>query len=229
MIPFVSSLIAGQVEGMIRRNVRRSFYGVNGLGKERIPEGPCIFVPNHHGWHDGYVMYLVMRQLNKPVLDWIAEYDAFPLFGLIGGMPFPAHDAVRRAQTIRQTIRRMRTEGRSLMLFAESELHRPPELREFGRALEVVAKGVPEAAVIPVAIRYEASLHERPEVFVSLGQPMEPGPDLSRRTRLAVQRLLDTQRMQILHQPDAFTEWHRGTRDVNERLDLRRFMFWRRR
>ena len=115
----------------------------------------------------------------------------------------------------------MREKDRSLMIFAESELHRPPQLRKFGRALELVASKVPGVTVYPVAIRYDMSLHERPEAFMAVGEAMELGPDLSLRTRLAVQKLLDRTIVQIGHEPDVFKTLAEGTLDVNERWDFR--------
>lgn len=211
-----------QVDAMIRRSVRKGFHNVLWVPpKLPIPE-PAVFVPNHHGWHDGYVMYLALAQLGlKGYRDWIAEYDAFPLFGRIGGMPFPPGDPARRATTIRQTIRLMREEELSLMLFAEGTLHRPPGLLPFGKSLELVAGKVEKATVIPVAIRYELALHERPECFIVFGDPVERGPDLARRTRLEVAALLDTLAARRVTDPEAFRVLHAGTKDVNERMDMR--------
>ncbi len=238
-----SDFIGRQVAGMIRRSVKSRFRAVYlNVSSDPLPE-KCIFVPNHHGWHDGYVMFHVLEALQRPFLDWITEFDAFPLFAKVGGMPFPADDATRRAKTIRETIRRMNEDGRSLLLFAESHLHRGPQLLEFGKALELLANKVPDAAVVPVAIRYDMSLHERPECFVSVGAPVpriKPvegsiDPDfpnrtapiaelsLADRTRLAVRELLDQTNAKIEHDPEAFGLLVAGTLDVNERMDMRRF------
>ncbi|AIE84500.1 putative acyltransferase [Fimbriimonas ginsengisoli Gsoil 348] len=209
------------VDRMIRRSVRRTFRGVY-WQPPQLPVGePAIFVPNHHGWHDGYVMYLALSQLGlRGFHDWIEEFDRFPLFGKIGGMPFPSDDPVRRAATIRRTIRLMKGDRRSLMLFAEGILHRPPELLPFGKSLDLLVKKVPDAVVIPVGIRYEHSMHERPEAFLRFGEPMEEGPEMSRRTRLAVAKQLDRIAVDLSVAPDRFQLLHAGTKDVNERMQL---------
>jgi len=210
------------VDRMIRRSVRRSFRGVYWIPPATPVAQPAIFVPNHHGWHDGYVMYLALRQLGLVgIHDWIAEYDAFPLFGKIGGMPFPANDPSRRASTIRRTIRHMKDEGHSLLLFAEGVLHRPPKLMPFGKSLDLLVRQVPNAVVIPVGIRYEHAMHERPECYVNFGAPMEAGPEIGRRTRLEVAALLDRIAATLIVSPESFSELHEGTRDVNERMSLR--------
>ena len=211
-------LLGRAVDAMVRRSVRKSFHHVDWIPPGPLPDGPAIFVANHHGWHDGYLMYLAITALDRRVLDWIQAYDSFPLFGRIGGMPFPAHDAAVRAATIRRTVRLMRDEGRSLMLFAEGVLHRPPELLPFGKSLELVA-GKTGATVVPVGIRYELSTHERPEAILSFGPPVEAGPDLSPRTRLAVAAELDRAAALLARSDAPLPRLLSGTPDVNERWD----------
>lgn len=210
------------VDRMIRRSVRKAFHTVRWAPPRETLSPPVVFVANHHGWHDGYLMYLAATRLGIRVVDWIAEFDAFPLFSKVGGMRFPPDDPAARAATIRRTIRLMR-EGRSLLLFAEGTLHRPPALLPFGKALETVVKGVPEARVVPVSIRYELSMHERPEAWVRFGAPVPGGAGLAERTRLTVAEGLDALAGEIRFAPERFETLAEGTLDVNERWDVRRF------
>lgn len=210
------------VGGMIRRSVRRSFRGVYWIPPSSPLPQPSILSPNHHGWHDGYLMYHVIRALDLQCLDWITEFDAFPLFSKVGGMPFPADDPHRRAATVRTTIRRMIAERVNLVMFAEGDLHYPPDLLPMGKALKSVAKAVPGCSIVPVAIKYEMALHERPEAFILIGSPLEPSDDIQVRTRDALQALLAEAAFRIRQRPDEWVELVRGKRDVNERWDMRR-------
>lgn len=133
-------------------------------------------------------------------------------------MPYPLNDLKRRSTTVKRTIRLMREEGWSLLLFAEAHLHYPPDLLPFGRALEVVAEKVPGSQVIPVGIRYEMAMHERPEAFISFGDPVPLGEGLAERTREAVQSVLE----QMKPGAKEFQVLAKGTLDVNERWDMRR-------
>ncbi len=217
----VQGVVGWAVDRMIRRSVRKAFHTVYWSDPPHDLMRPAILVVNHHGWHDGYLMYLAATKLGLPVVDWIQEYDAFPFFGAIGGMPFPADDPVRRTQTLRKTVRAMRQSNTSLILFAEGTLHRPDSLLPFGKSLEWVVSKVPGATVIPVAIRYEHSMHERPEAYVSFGKPVPFGDSLAFRTRLEVASLLDRLRVLSLLERDRLEVLFEGTKDVNERMDMR--------
>jgi 1-acyl-sn-glycerol-3-phosphate acyltransferase len=214
-------MLGWAVDRMIRRSVRKSFHTVFWLKPLYELPRPCILVANHHGWHDGYLMYLAATRLGLPVVDWIQEFDAFPPFGAIGGMPFPANDPFRRTQTIRRTIRLMRQSGTSLILFPEATLHRPDSLLPFGKALELVAAKVPGVTVVPVALRYELAMHERPEAYVSFGTPVPIGDRLASRARLEVASLLGRLRATIAFDSERLEVLATGTKDVNERMDMR--------
>lgn len=209
------------VDGMIRRSVRARFRRLYWIPPD-VVVSPTIFVPNHHGWHDGYVMYHALTALNLRFHDWIAEYDAFPMFGKVGGMPFPENDLNRRTQTIRKTMRLMAQEKHSLLLFAEQHLHRGPQVWPMGRALELLAEKVPGVQVVPVAVRYDLSIHERPECYLKFGKPVEGGPDLPHRTRLALLTEMDRLETTLRLEPEVFQVLAKGTLDVNERWDVRR-------
>jgi 1-acyl-sn-glycerol-3-phosphate acyltransferase len=209
------------VDRMIRSSIRSRFRNLYWLPPSMPLNGPVILAANHHGWHDGYVMYHAVTQLHLPSMMWVEEFQAFPLFRHVGAMPFPRSSASDRAATIRKTVRQMQEGDRSLVIFPEGVLHRGPALLPFAKSLEFVAEKVPKALVIPVALRYDASLHERPECFIGFGDPVERGKDLSERTRLAVKSLLDIVAVKMAHSPDAFALLATGKEDVNERWDMR--------
>lgn len=213
-----NGLVGRMVGGMIRRSVRKRFHTVYWRSDAGQIEPPAILYANHHGWMDGYLMFHLIERLGLECVDWIEEFDAFPLFAKIGGIRFAKGDPMGRAKAIRQTIRLMR-EGRSLVLFPEGVLHRPPGIRAFGRALEVVAENVPGVTLVPVAIHTELSMHERPEAWLSLGEPHRFESLRSSAMRLGEQ--LDELRC-LVSKGREFEVLAKGTPDVNERWDMRR-------
>lgn len=207
--------IGRQVGSMIRRSVRRRFHKVYARGIDNPLSAPAVLYANHHGWMDGYVMFHVVSALGLPSVDWIEEFDAFPLFRTVGGMPFPRGDSAARAATVRQTIRLMNQDKRSLVVFPEGTLHRPPNLLPLGKALSTIARHVPHASFVPVAIAYEMSLHERPEAWISIGPPHPFAGVSDCQTRLQTE--LDSLRSDI-GATKGFIALSPGTADVNERM-----------
>lgn len=210
------------MDRMIRSSVRRRFRSVRLLSCAGGVAAPCILVANHHGWHDGYLMHLLAARLGLPAELWIREFDAFPLFRLVGGLPFPDGDANRRAGSIRHSIRGLRQGHACLVMFPEGELHRAPELMPFLPALAKVAALVPNAAIVPVGIRYEMGIHERPEAYVSVGERLRGGECLAEEARASVRHELERIECELRTGGHEFEVLAVGARDVNERMDMRR-------
>ncbi len=213
-------IIGRAVGGMIRRTVKSRLRNLYWSPPKDPLKQPVIFYANHHGWLDGYLMFEALTKLDIRFLDWIEEFDSFPLFSKVGGMRFAKGDLIGRANTVRTTIKTMRAESRSLILFPEGILHRPPSLLPFGRSLEVVANKVPKASLVPVAIYYELSMHERPEAWLSFGEPHHFESMIHCENTLRQQ--FESLRASVGNQ-DSFQVLAKGTPSVNERMSMKRF------
>ncbi len=178
-----------------------------------LPEPPGILYANHHGWMDGYLMFHLVERMGLRCVDWIEEFDQFPLFRWVGGIRFAKGEPLARASAIRRTISLMRDGSQSLVIFPEGVLHRPPGVLPFGRAIDLVARKT-GAWAMPVAIRYEMSVHERPEAFLSVGLA-EPWLGLQEAQKKLEEQLSTLHQLQGEH--DRFEQLVSGTRDVNER------------
>ncbi len=213
-------IIGRAVGGMIRRTVKSRLRNLYWSPPKEALSQPVIFYANHHGWLDGYLMFEALTKLDIRFLDWIEEFDSFPLFSKVGGMRFAKGDLIGRANTVRTTIKTMRAESRSLILFPEGILHRPPSLLPFGRSLEVVANKVPNASLVPVAIYYELSMHERPEAWMSFGIP-HSFKSLGE-CEETLQHNLNGLVFDIGKEV-SFEVLSKGTPSVNERMSMKRF------
>lgn len=212
--------IGKMVGAMIRRSVRQRFRAVYWVPPSTLPEGSIIWAANHHGWHDGYLMFHVVEALGKRSLDWIAEFDAFPLFAHAGGMPFPPDKPEVRAATLKKTVRLMKTDGRSLILFPEGTLHEPPEVWSLGDSLAWLGAKVPAATVLPVGLVYRMSKHERPQAYIQFSSRTFQHPLDLDEIRHEMQRVVNEIQVSIEDE----SRWQtlvQGTRDVNERWDFR--------
>ena len=213
-------IIGKIVGGMIRRTVQTRLRNLYWSPPAQVIQSPAIFYANHHGWLDGYLMFHVVAKLEMRSLDWIEEFDTFPLFAKVGGMRFAREDVIGRANTIRTTIKIMRSEKRSLILFPEGVMHRPGDLLPFGRALETVASKVPDATLVPVAIVYELSMHERPEGWISIGKPHK-FDSLAQCEEVLGSELVSLR--ESIKTNKAFELLAKGTPSINERMSMKRF------
>ena len=212
-------MIGRLVGTMIRRSVRQRYRNVHWRAVDLPIHAPAILYANHHGWMDGYLMFHLCLRLDLVCVDWIEEFDTFPLFRHVGGMPYRKGDVANRVATVRATIHEM-ANGRSLVLFPEGVMHRPPDVLPCGKALATIARRVSEVSLVPVAIVQEMSLHERPEAWLSVGVPHRYESLAHCEATLAanLQSLREDVRL-----GSPFDVLARGTPSVNERLSLKRF------
>lgn len=208
--------IGRAVGAMIRRNLKKNFHTLYWSPPDQPLKAPVLFACNHHGWHDGYVMFAVAEKLDLPCYAWIERYDAFPLFKYIHGLPYRRGKATERATTIRQTQKGMNSKGMSAALFPEAILHPGPDVRKFGEAITELAKAVPDLSLVPTAIHYRKDIHERPEAFVKFAQPLSAKFRDAKNARDVVESLLTDMRSDPDLRKRMSVLMH-GTKDVDER------------
>ncbi|MDX1420035.1 MAG: 1-acyl-sn-glycerol-3-phosphate acyltransferase, partial [Rubricoccaceae bacterium] len=178
---------------LVLRDLRRRFRRVVWIGEPpALPEGPVVVYANHHAFHDGYLLWhLLGHRLGRPFVLWMEQWDAVPLFGPLGALPFPAGDARRRAATVRETARRMTQDPKTVFLLFPEGVLGPPDagLAPFRSDLTRLARLLPDATRWwPAAVRVTWWGDERPTALLT-GGPLHDHPDGEERARL--QALLD--------------------------------------
>jgi hypothetical protein len=105
---------------------------------------------------------------------WMEELDRFPFLAPLGALPFPAADPARRVTTMRRTIRAMRDDpNTALLYFPEGELHDADDgVASFPASrLTRLHRALPAASWWPVALRLGGSHETRPIVWLTGAQP----------------------------------------------------------
>lgn len=199
---------------MLRRDLRNAFRRVCLVGEapELRPGFPLVIYANHHNYYDGHLLGLLIdRFLQRELLFWMAEWDQFPFFAPVGGMPFPRDDARRRSATIRRTIRRFEEQpDYALVYFPEGRLHPAEEgVLPFDEDLFVrFGRLVPEMQWLPVALHVTWRKEARPTALIATGAPHPPGAGDARER---LQNLLDTLRApKCLNAGQTLVEGKRG-------------------
>jgi acyl-[acyl-carrier-protein]-phospholipid O-acyltransferase/long-chain-fatty-acid--[acyl-carrier-protein] ligase len=127
--------------------VGRIFYRVSAIGREQVPEGGVLLLPNHITWVDAIVLQLAFRRPIRFILDEAVYRNGFlhPFLHALGCIPISqrkAKDAMREAAACIRA-------GEIVCLFPEGELSRRGSLLRLRRGYEIIARHA-EAPVVPV-------------------------------------------------------------------------------
>jgi 1-acyl-sn-glycerol-3-phosphate acyltransferase len=191
-----------------RRMLRRAFARV-WVGGAPLPldDGPNIVFLNHSAWwdpilchflshdvfrRDGYGLMEGAQLLKYPFFRRIGCFGAVGPDGEPGALgPEDARGlALYAAATLRGGPRR------TLWIFPQGALLPPRVALAFRSGVARLSRAVPEAPLLPLAVRYELRAEERPEVFVRVGEPVRggtlTGDSPARATRRLEARLRET-------------------------------------
>lgn len=166
--------------------IGRLFYRVSTIGREQVPEGGVLLLPNHITWVDAIVLQLAFRRPIRFILDEAVYRNRFlhPFLRALGCIPISQRKA---KDAMREAAARIR-EGEIVCLFPEGELSRRGSLLRLRRGYEIIARHA-EAPVVPVWLdrlwgsifsfkggRYFTKLpREIPyPVTVAFGRPLPP-------------------------------------------------------
>ncbi len=125
----------------------RMIYRVSTFGRERLPQGGFLLLPNHITWVDAIVLSLACSRPIRFIIDEGVYRNRFlnPFFHAIGCIPITARKA---KNAMREAIARIRA-GEIVCLFPEGELSRTGSLLRLRRGYEIIARES-EAPVVPV-------------------------------------------------------------------------------
>ncbi|MEM7680840.1 MAG: lysophospholipid acyltransferase family protein [Planctomycetota bacterium] len=206
-----------------------------------VPSVHTAVYLNHPSWWDPMAAVVVARAMFRdqqhyaPIdADMLAAYpllDRFGFFGVDRGSPRGA------AAFFRTSSRILEDPGRMLWLTAQGRFadvrDRPVGLMP---GLAHLARRLPGLQARPLAVEYGFWEQSKPEMFLSLGDPVGPPPDPSSTEAWSVAlEAAITQQMDALsdavrsRDPDRFTTLNAGRSGVGGAYDLgRRFVAWAR-
>jgi len=172
---------ASHARGRIRATFGRT--RVFGLARAReiVREAPVLVVSNHTSWWDPLVILHASQHLFDA--DGHALMDAknlrkLPFFALVGAFGVDLDKPADGAAAIKYAARLLDRPGRLVWVFPQGR-ERPITERPLGfrPGAAEIARVARRARALPVALRYEFSGEERPELYISIGEPMAPERD----------------------------------------------------
>ena len=122
-------------------------YRVSSFGKEKLPAGGFLLLPNHLTWVDAVVLQLACpRPIRFIVFDEIYKQRWLnPIFRAVGALPISS----RRAKDAVKTASEALQAGEVVCIFPEGELSRTGMLLRLKRGYELIARAA-DAPVVPV-------------------------------------------------------------------------------
>jgi chlorobactene lauroyltransferase len=137
-------------------------------------DGPSTALLNHSAWWDPiltlYLSHDVFRRDGYGIMQG-AQLERYPFFRRIGcfGASSDGLEDVRALATYAASVLRDGTR-RTLWLSPQGELLPTRAPLSFRSGAARLVRAVPEAPVVPVAVRYEFRAEQRPECFVRVGE-----------------------------------------------------------
>lgn len=189
MIPAHNFPLGGRlVEWLIHSSFRKYFdrihFRTRGNYDETVLTQPLIMCANHSSWWDGYVARLVETQLGVDAYLMMeeAQLRRYFFFSWIGCFSVNRQDARSALQSLQYAARLLKERPRRFVwLFPQGEIspndHRP---LEFFTGAAHLARATSPSLLCPVAIRIEFLAEQRPDLFISLGEPLRIGPEETR-------------------------------------------------
>jgi 1-acyl-sn-glycerol-3-phosphate acyltransferase len=174
--PLFDAWFAGHARGRIHASFAR--LRAHGLDRARAlaAGAPLLVVSNHTSWWDPLVILHASRHLLGA--DGHALMDAknlrrLPFFALVGAFGVDLDDAGDGAAAIRYAARLLDRPGRLVWIFPQGRevpvTVRPLGFRPGSAEIARVAK---RAVTIPAALRYEHAGTEKPDLYLSFGEPL---------------------------------------------------------
>lgn len=175
--PVGKKLVEWLIDSSFRTHFDRIHFRMRGTYTEEQFRLPLIACANHFSWWDGYVAKLVERQLKTDAYLMMeeAQLRRYFFFTWVGCFSVNRQDARSAMQSLQYAAHLLKEKPRRMLwLFPQGEIS-PNDRRPlvFFSGAAHLARMTSPVLLCPVATRIEFLAEQRPDLFISLGEPIE--------------------------------------------------------
>lgn len=182
--------------------LKKSFFRIHIRGEEnfmlRDSGLPSIIYANHSNWWDGLIAFYLSRtiwNIDAYVMMDFEQMKKYKFFRRIGVFSVNRENPEEAAQSVNYAVNLLKNSNRVLWIFPQG-IMQPNDFRPitFYKGVSKIANDSGEVNLIPIALRYEFLMEQRPELFISIGKVNRnnPGEDIKNLT-LQLNNLLLTE------------------------------------
>lgn len=181
--PGKNKIISFLLELYIKRLIRKFFWRVSVFNEQNFNTEDenisTILIANHSSWWDGFIAWLITSYYLK-VEDYLLmdheQLKKYRFFRFLGAFSVEKQNPVSLKKTFEFITELLKTHNRYLWYFPQGAIT-PQDARPviFRKGIYRIIENIEQINIIPVALRYEFTSEQRPEVFVMAGNPILTG------------------------------------------------------
>lgn len=179
--PLGEKLVWRLIDGSLRKYFDRVLFRMRTERLEEQAALPLIICANHSSWWDGYVATVVERALGVDgyLVMEEAQLSRYFFFSWAGCFSIDRHNPRSALQSLQYAAKLLKGRpGRMVWLFPQGEIS-PNDRRPlvFFTGAAYLARMSAPVLLYPLATRIEYLAEQRPDLFISLGEPLLISPE----------------------------------------------------
>jgi len=141
------------------------------------PGQKTIYYLNHNSWWDGLIPFRLNQKLFRQDARGMMEskqLKQYPFFRRLGVFSIDLSSPRSSMQSMRYAVDSMRRENASLYIYPQGKIVPfTAEKPEFKKGIGWLAKKVPDADIVPIAIYIHTEESDKPRLEILIGQTIE--------------------------------------------------------
>lgn len=179
MLEAKKSVFCEKIFAIYNKNLlRRKFHAFNVRGLEYLQNQsiPYLVYANHSSWWDGLAAFQIcyFLQLDSFMMMEEMQLKNLQFFRRLGAFSIIRENPREASVSVEYAINLLKSNSRkTVWIFPQGEIL-PNDTRPFHffKGLSHIVKKVKNCAVVPLAFRYEFLGNFKPEIFVSIAEPI---------------------------------------------------------